>query len=110
MRRIQSYESYQIVAIRKKPEESISHEITTLSTRQISVLDTIVGKSQALTSLQIRDINLILNGVTNIGTIAIDVSVRSQEVHHLVNCVGRLITSYVQEFLPHDTQLIQIMN
>ncbi|CAF4314664.1 unnamed protein product, partial [Adineta steineri] len=77
--------------------------------RQISALDIIVSKSQALTSLQTRGINLTLSGVTNIGTIAIDVPVRSQEVHHLVNCVGRLITSYVQEFLPHDTQLIQIM-
>jgi hypothetical protein len=74
------------------------------STRQISVLDIIVGKSQALTSLQTRGINLTLSAVTNIGTIAMDVPLRPQEVHDLVNRAGRLITSYVQEFLPDDIQ------
>ncbi|CAF4342789.1 unnamed protein product, partial [Rotaria magnacalcarata] len=74
------------------------------ATRQISVLDIIVGKSRALTSLQTRGINLTLSGVTNIGTIAMDVPLRPQEVHDLVNRAGRLITSYVQEFLPDDTQ------
>ena len=74
------------------------------STREISVLDIIVGKSRALTSLQTRGINLTLSGVTNIGTIAMDVPLRPQEVHDLVNRAGRLITSYVQEFLPDDTQ------
>jgi hypothetical protein len=48
--------------------------------------------------------NLTLSGVTNIGTIAMDVPLRPQEVHDLVNRAGRLITSYVQEFLPDDTQ------
>ncbi|CAF1362485.1 unnamed protein product [Adineta steineri] len=81
-----------------------SSSSTTSSTRQISVLDIIVGKSQALTSLQTRGINLTLSGVTNIGTIAMDVPLRPQEVHDLVNRIGRLITSYVQEFLPDDTQ------
>ncbi|CAF4472390.1 unnamed protein product, partial [Adineta steineri] len=38
------------------------------------------------------------------GTIAMDVPLRPQEVHDLVNRAGRLITSYVQEFLPDDTQ------
>ena len=33
-----------------------------------------------------------------------DVPLRPQEVHDLVNRAGRLITSYVQEFLPDDTQ------
>ena len=79
---------------------------TSTTTRQISVLDIIVGKSQALTSLQTRGINLTLSGVTNIGTIAMDVPLRPQEVHDLVNRAGRLITSYVQEFLPDDTQQI----
>ena len=74
------------------------------SSRQISVLDIIVGKSRALTSLQTRGINLTLSGVTNIGTIAMDVPLRPQEVHDLVNRAGRLITSYVQEFLPDDAQ------
>ncbi|CAF4131665.1 unnamed protein product, partial [Adineta steineri] len=74
------------------------------STRQISVLDTIVGKSQALTSLQIRDINLILNGVTNIGITAMDVPLKLHEVHDLVNCAGRLITCYVRQFVPDDAQ------
>ncbi|CAF3397517.1 unnamed protein product [Rotaria sp. Silwood1] len=77
---------------------------TSLSTRQISVLDIIVGKSRALTSLQTRSKNLRLSGVTNIGTIAMDVPLRPQEVHDLVNRAGRLITSYVQEFLPGDTE------
>ncbi|CAF0842338.1 unnamed protein product [Adineta steineri] len=81
-----------------------SSSSTTSSTRQISVLDIIVGKSQALTSLQTRGISLTLSGVTNIGTIAMDVPLRPQEVHDLVNRAGRLITSYVQEFLPDDTQ------
>ncbi|CAF5153175.1 unnamed protein product, partial [Rotaria socialis] len=54
------------------------------TTRQISVLDIIVGKSRALTSLQTRGINLTLSGVTNIGTIAMDVPLRPQEVHDLV--------------------------
>ncbi|CAF4845808.1 unnamed protein product, partial [Rotaria sp. Silwood1] len=79
---------------------------STTTTRQISVLDIIVGKSRALTSLQTRGINLTLSGVTNIGTIAMDVPLRPQEVHDLVNRAGRLITSYVQEFLPDDTQQI----
>ncbi|CAF4664347.1 unnamed protein product, partial [Rotaria sp. Silwood2] len=79
---------------------------TSPSTQQISVLDIIVGKSRALTSLQTRGINLTLSGVTNIGTIAMDVPLRPQEVHDLVNRAGRLITSYVQEFLPDDTQQI----
>ncbi|CAF4288223.1 unnamed protein product, partial [Rotaria magnacalcarata] len=35
-------------------------------------------------------------------TIAMDVPLRPQEVHDLVNRVGRLITSYAQEFLPDD--------
>ena len=74
------------------------------SSRQISVLDIIVGKSQALTSLQTRGINLTLSAVTNIGTIAMDVPLRPQEVHDLVNRAGRLITSYVQEFLPDDIE------
>lgn len=74
------------------------------SIRQISVLDIIVGKSQALTSLQTRGINLTLSAVTNIGTIAMDVPLRPQEVHDLVNRAGRLITSYVQEFLPDDIE------
>ncbi|CAF1288378.1 unnamed protein product, partial [Adineta steineri] len=77
---------------------------STSSTREISVLDIIVGKSRALTSLQTRGINLTLSGVTNIGTIAMDVPLRPQEVHDLVNRAGRLITSYVQEFLPDDTE------
>ncbi|CAF1574413.1 unnamed protein product, partial [Adineta steineri] len=81
-----------------------SSSSTTSSSRQIPVLDIIVGKSQALTSLQTRGINLTLSGVTNIGTIAMDVSLRPQEVHDLVNRAGRLITSYVQEFLPDDTE------
>ncbi|CAF4065238.1 unnamed protein product, partial [Rotaria sp. Silwood2] len=76
---------------------------TSSSTREISVLDIIVGKSRALTSLQTRSMNLRLSGVTNIGTIAMDVPLRPQEVHDLVNRAGRLITSYVQEFLPDDT-------
>ncbi|CAF1055651.1 unnamed protein product [Adineta steineri] len=79
MRRIQSYESYQIVAIRKKPEET-------------------------LTSLQTRDINLILSVVTNMGTTTMDAPLKPQEVHDLVNRTGRLITSYFQEFFPDDTQ------
>jgi hypothetical protein len=33
-----------------------------------------------------------------------DVPLRPQEVHDLVNRAGRLITSYVQEFLPDDIQ------
>jgi hypothetical protein len=33
-----------------------------------------------------------------------DVPLRPQEVHDLVNRAGRLITSYVQEFLPDDNQ------
>ena len=74
------------------------------SNREISVLDIIVGKSRALTSLQTRGVNLTLSGVTNIGTIAMDVPLRPQEVHDLVNRAGRLITSYVQQFLPDDTQ------
>lgn len=74
------------------------------STREISVLDIIIGTSQALTSLQTRGVNLTLNAVTNIGTIAMDVPLRPQEVHDLVNRAGRLITSYVQEFLPDDSQ------
>ncbi|CAF0906332.1 unnamed protein product [Adineta steineri] len=57
MCRIPSCGSCQIVATRNKPEETIAHGI----------------KSQALTSLQTRGINLTLSGVTNIGTIAIDV-------------------------------------
>ncbi|CAF4426368.1 unnamed protein product [Rotaria magnacalcarata] len=69
---------------------------------KISVLDIIVGKSRALTSLQNRGTNLTLSGVTNISTIAMDVPLRPQEVHDLVNRVGRLITSYAQEFLPDD--------
>ena len=77
---------------------------TSSSTREISVLDIIVGKSRALTSLQTRGVNLTLSGVTNIGTIAMDVPLRPQEVHDLVNRAGRLITSYVQEFLPDDIQ------
>ncbi|CAF1595673.1 unnamed protein product, partial [Adineta steineri] len=72
--------------------------------RQISVFDIIVDKPQASTYLQTRGINLILSGVTNIGTIAIDVPVRPQEVDDLVNRTGHLVTSYVQEFLPDDTQ------
>ncbi|CAF1155714.1 unnamed protein product [Adineta steineri] len=83
-----------------------------------SVLDIIVGKSQALTSLQIRGINLTLSSVINIGTIAMDVPLKPQEVHDLVNHTGRLITSYFQEFLldvhnkhlQYQQQLIQIMN
>jgi hypothetical protein len=77
---------------------------TSSSTHQISVLDIIVGKSRALTSLQTRGVHLTLSGVTNIGTIAMDVPLRPQEVHDLVNRAGRLITSYVQEFLPDDIQ------
>ncbi|CAF3740732.1 unnamed protein product [Rotaria sordida] len=77
---------------------------TSLSTREISVLDIIVGKSRALTSLQTRGMNLRLSGVTNIGTIAMDVPLRPQEVHDIVNRAGRLLTSYVQEFLPDDIQ------
>ena len=73
-------------------------------TREISVLDIIVGKSRALTSLQTRGMNLTLSAVTNIGTIAMDVPLRPLEVHDLVNRAGRLITSYVQEFLPDDSQ------
>ncbi|UJR36630.1 hypothetical protein I4U23_029350 [Adineta vaga] len=76
---------------------------TSSATRKISVLDIIIGKSRALTSLQTRGTNLTLSGVTNIGTIAMDVPLRPQEVHDLVNRAGRLITSYVQEFLPDDT-------
>ncbi|CAF1170907.1 unnamed protein product [Adineta steineri] len=72
--------------------------------RQISVLDTIVGKSQALTSLQTRGINLTLSVVTNMGTTTMDVPLKPQEVHDLVNRTGHLITSYVQESLPDDTQ------
>ncbi|CAF1551159.1 unnamed protein product [Adineta steineri] len=53
--------------------------------RQISVLDIIAGKSQALTSLQTHGIHLTLSGVTNIGTIAMDVPLRPQEVHDLLN-------------------------
>ncbi|CAF3490546.1 unnamed protein product [Rotaria socialis] len=88
---------------------STSYQATTtnptLPTQEISVLDIIIGKSQALTSLQTRGINnLRLSGVTNIGTIAMDVPLRPQEVHDLVNRAGRLITSYVQEFLPDDTE------
>ncbi|CAF1398535.1 unnamed protein product [Adineta steineri] len=45
-------------------------------------------------------------GVTNIDTIARNVPLRPQEVHDLVNRAGRLITSYVQEFLPGDIQQI----
>ncbi|CAF1470350.1 unnamed protein product, partial [Adineta steineri] len=77
---------------------------STSSNRQISVLDIIVGKSQALTSLQSRGVYLILNGVTNIRTIVTDVPLRSHDVHDLVNRTGRLITSYVRQFLPGDTQ------
>ena len=57
-----------------------------------------------MTSLQTRGINLTLSAVTNIGTIAMDVPLRPQEVHDLVNRAGRLITSYVQEFLPDDIE------
>ncbi|CAF1209682.1 unnamed protein product [Adineta steineri] len=60
-----------------------SSSSTTSSNRQISVLDIIVGKSQALTFLH---------------------HVVSQDVHDLVNRAGRLITSYVQEFPFDDTQ------
>ncbi|CAF0884895.1 unnamed protein product [Adineta steineri] len=77
---------------------------STSSNRQISVLDIIVGKSQALTSLQPRGIYSILSGVTNIRTIVTDVPLRSQDVHDLVNRTGRLITFYVQQFLPNDKQ------
>ncbi|CAF1031213.1 unnamed protein product [Adineta ricciae] len=77
---------------------------TSSTAREISVLDIIIGKSRALTSLQTRGMNLTLSGVTNIGTIAMDVPLRPQEVHDLVNRAGRLITSYVQEFLPDDTE------
>ncbi|CAF1584656.1 unnamed protein product, partial [Adineta steineri] len=59
--------------------------------RQISVLDIIVGKSQALTSLQSRGVYLILNGVTNIRTIETDVPLRSQDVHDLVNRTDPII-------------------
>jgi hypothetical protein len=52
--------------------------------------------------------NLTSSRVINIGTIAMDVPLRPQEVHDLVNRAGRLITSYVQEFL-HEQQL-QILN
>ena len=34
-----------------------------------------------------------------------DVPLRSQKVHDLVNRAGRLITSYSQEFLPDDNQI-----
>ena len=34
-----------------------------------------------------------------------NVPLRPQEVHDLVNRAGRLITSYVQEFLPDDNQI-----
>lgn len=81
-----------------------STDTTSSSTREISVLDIIIGKSRALTSLQTRGMNLTLSAVTNIGTIAMDVPLRPQEVHALVNRAGRLITSYVQEFLPDDSQ------
>jgi len=81
-----------------------SSSSTAAATHQISVLDIIIGKSRALTSLQTRGISLTLSAVTNIGTIAMDVPLRPQEVHDLVNRAGRLITSYVQEFLPDDTQ------
>jgi hypothetical protein len=77
---------------------------TSTSTQEISVLDIIIGKSRALTSLQTRGINLTLSGVTNIGAISMDVPLRPQEVHDLVNRAGRLFTSYVKEFLPDDTQ------
>ncbi|CAF1997364.1 unnamed protein product [Rotaria magnacalcarata] len=59
---------------------------------KISVLDIIVGKSRALTSLQNRGTNLTLSGVTNISTIAMDVPLRPQEVHDLVNRVERTTT------------------
>ena len=75
---------------------------TTAPNRQISVLDIIIGKSRALTSLQTRGTHLTFSGVTNIGTIAMDVPLRPQEVHDLVNRAGRLITSYVHEFLPDE--------
>ncbi|CAF1238733.1 unnamed protein product [Adineta steineri] len=58
----------------------------------------------SLTSLQTRGIHLTLSGVTNIGTVSMDVSLRPQEVHDLVNCTGPLITSNVQEFFPDDMQ------
>ncbi len=90
--------------IPNSPIINSSSSNTSSSTRQISVLDIIVGKSRALTSLQTRGMNLTLSGVTNIGTIAMDVPLRPQEVHDLVNRAGRLITSYVQEFLPDDIQ------
>ncbi|CAF3766202.1 unnamed protein product [Adineta steineri] len=61
-------------------------------------------KYDALTSLQTRGIHLTLSGVTNIGTVSMDVSLRPQEVHDLVNCTGPLITSNVQEFFPDDMQ------
>ncbi|CAF1334920.1 unnamed protein product [Adineta steineri] len=62
-----------------------SSSSSTSFNRQIFVLYIIVGKSQALT----------LSDVTNIGAIAMDVSLRPQKVHDLVNRAGRLITSYV---------------
>ncbi|CAF1458980.1 unnamed protein product [Adineta steineri] len=70
----------------------------------MSVFDIIVDKPQASTSLQTRGINLTLSVVTNIGTTAMDVPLRPQDVHDLFNHTGRLITSYVQQFLPNDKQ------
>ncbi|CAF1494530.1 unnamed protein product [Adineta steineri] len=72
--------------------------------RQISVFDIIVDKPQASTYLQTRRINLILSVVTNMDTTTMDVPLRPQEVHDLISRAGRLITSYVREFLPNDTQ------
>ena len=77
---------------------------TPSSSQEVSVLDIIVSKSRALTSLQTRGTNLTLSAVTNVGSIAMDVPLRPQEVHDLVNRAGRLITSYVHEFLPNETQ------
>jgi len=81
-----------------------SHDYSSATSQDVSVLDIIIGKSRALTSLQTRGVNLTLSAVTNIGTIAMDVPLRPQEVHALVNRAGRLITSYVQEFLPDEPQ------
>ncbi|CAF0951192.1 unnamed protein product, partial [Didymodactylos carnosus] len=85
-----------------------THQSTTQThSPQTSVLDIVVGKSQALTSLQTRGIHLTLSGVTNIGSITMDVPLRPQDVHDLVNRTSRLIASSVMEFLPDDPNAVK---
>ncbi|CAF1002167.1 unnamed protein product [Adineta steineri] len=74
-----------------------------------SVLDIIVGKSQALTSLQIRGINLTLSSVINIGTIAMDVPLKPQEVHDLVNHTdNELINTSLNDTIEEPTTPIPL--